>query len=178
MVQVYLIRHTEVDVPKSTIYGQTDVPLRSNFEEDAKVVKNKLQNILNDAMIYSSPLTRCIELAKYLGNEFKVDNRLMELNFGDWEENNWDEIPKGELMSWMNDFVNKHTPNGESYQQLYERAVDFIQSFTIEKDLIIVTHGGIIRALKTYFMQTSLKESMNMKVEYGGIYKYNFNREA
>ena len=32
---VYLIRHTSVDVPQGVCYGQTDVPLKPTFEEEA-----------------------------------------------------------------------------------------------------------------------------------------------
>ena len=35
VMEVILIRHTSVDVPKGVCYGQTDVPLRDSFEEEA-----------------------------------------------------------------------------------------------------------------------------------------------
>ena len=41
-MEIYLVRHTSVDVPAGYAYGQTDVPLRSSFEDEAEVVKKKL----------------------------------------------------------------------------------------------------------------------------------------
>lgn len=38
-MEIYLVRHTSVDVPAGYAYGQTDVPLRSSFEDEAEVVK-------------------------------------------------------------------------------------------------------------------------------------------
>ena len=34
-MEVILIRHTSVDVPVGICYGQTDVPLKESFEEEA-----------------------------------------------------------------------------------------------------------------------------------------------
>ena len=33
-MNIYLIRHTSVDVPKGLCYGQSDVPLRPTFEAE------------------------------------------------------------------------------------------------------------------------------------------------
>ena len=38
-MEIYLIRHTSVDVPAGYAYGQTDVPLKPTFEEEAEEVK-------------------------------------------------------------------------------------------------------------------------------------------
>ena len=43
-MEVILIRHTSVDVPKGVCYGQTDVPLRDIFEEEASITAQQLQN--------------------------------------------------------------------------------------------------------------------------------------
>lgn len=38
-MKVYLVRHTSVDVAPGTCYGQTDVPLRASFQEEAEACK-------------------------------------------------------------------------------------------------------------------------------------------
>ena len=38
-MEVLLIRHTAVEVAPGICYGQTDVPLKSTFEQEAEVVK-------------------------------------------------------------------------------------------------------------------------------------------
>ena len=35
-MEIYLIRHTSVDVPAGYAYGQTDVPLKPTFEEEVQ----------------------------------------------------------------------------------------------------------------------------------------------
>ena len=45
----------------------------------------------------------------------KKTDRLMEMNFGDWEMKNWNDIPPEQLNPWMEDFVNIRASNGESF---------------------------------------------------------------
>ena len=35
-MEIYLVRHTSVDIPAGYAYGQTDVPLRPSFEDSTK----------------------------------------------------------------------------------------------------------------------------------------------
>ena len=38
-MELILIRHTSVDVPPGVCYGQTDVPLKSTFEQEAEITR-------------------------------------------------------------------------------------------------------------------------------------------
>ena len=85
-MEVILIRHTSVDVPPGVCYGQTDVPLKSTFEQEAAVTQENLKAFLPFDHVYTSPLTRCVRLATYCGYpDAERDKRIMEINFGSWE---------------------------------------------------------------------------------------------
>ena len=43
-MEVIFIRHTSVDVPPGVCYGQTDVPLRNSFEQEAAVTSGNLKS--------------------------------------------------------------------------------------------------------------------------------------
>ena len=87
---VYLIRHTSVAVPKGSAYGFTDVPLNPTFETEAAVTRSQLSGLHFDE-VFCSPLTRCVKLAAFCGYPQAIrDERLKELNFGDWEMKTWD----------------------------------------------------------------------------------------
>ena len=45
-MEVILIRHTSVDVPPGVCYGQTDVPLKPTFEQEAAVTQENLKAFL------------------------------------------------------------------------------------------------------------------------------------
>ena len=42
-MEIYLVRHTSVNVPAGYAYGQTDVPLHPTFEKEAEAVKDLIR---------------------------------------------------------------------------------------------------------------------------------------
>lgn len=162
-MEIYLIRHTKVDVEKGVCYGQKDVGLAESYPEELETVKKKLKDIDFD-QIYSSPLTRANLLATDIyGDKVIKDDRLMELNFGDWEGKVWDEIKDPLLEVWMNDFVNKKCSNGESFVILKDRVLEFwneVKAKEVDK-IAIFSHGGVIRTIQAIENNTKLEDSFN-----------------
>ncbi len=123
-MKLYFIRHTSVKISKSVCYGQTNVPLNDTFEQEAEIVKNNLAGIHFDAVL-SSPLSRCRKLAKYCGYENpKLHDRLKEINFGDWEMQEWDKIEG--IDKWFDNWLETPAKNGESFRDMYSRFVSFM----------------------------------------------------
>jgi alpha-ribazole phosphatase len=84
-MEVYLVRHTETVCPKGICYGQSDV----SIIEPYAVFSVYNEAIASRCYIFS-PLQRCTLLANYIKENLgcisiKQDDRLMEMNFGDWE---------------------------------------------------------------------------------------------
>ena len=89
-MEVTFIRHTSVDIPPGVCYGQSDVPLRDSFEQEAAITSENLKTYRRQGRdfdhVYTSPLSRCVRLATYCGYpDAERDKRIMEINFGDWE---------------------------------------------------------------------------------------------
>ena len=172
-MEIYLIRHTAPKIDKGICYGQSDIDVQNSFEEEVKTIKKNLPVTIDNIAVYSSPLVRCKKLAQCFSKEITFDERLMEVNFGDWELKPWDAINEDELNTWMGDFVTIAPPNGESYVQLSERvntAFDAIVKAS-GKDKIIVAHGGVIRAIVAKIKQIALKDSFNIKIPYSHVVK-------
>jgi len=171
-MEIYLIRHTTPEIEKGICYGQTDLDVAATFEEESEVV---LKQVLFDqnSIVYSSPLKRCTKLAHKFTKNITVDNRLMELNFGDWELLKWDNLPREKSDIWMNDFVNQPTPNGEAYIDLANRANLFFNEViaSTSKKIIITTHAGVIRAILSKINNIHLKDSFDIDVAYGQVFK-------
>ena len=145
-MEIYFIRHTQVDVPKGTCYGHSDVPLKASFPEEAAVVKQKLDGLVFDA-VYSSPLSRARRLAAYCGYPDPIiDCRLIEMNYGEWEMQKYSEITDPRLQEWYKDWQTYKVPGGESCEELYLRVMDFIEelSKTSYKRVAVFCHGGIL----------------------------------
>jgi len=173
-VEIYLIRHTAPDIENGICYGQTDIELADSFSEEALYVKGKWSEIFEDAVVYTSPLKRCLKLARTLAQKKPIeDNRLMELNFGDWEMKRWDDIDRVELSEWMDNFLNVRCPHGESYRDLYKRTSSFYEDMinSGHEKIIIVTHAGVMRSLLSYVNATPLNDSFRYEIGHGSVEK-------
>lgn len=124
-------------------YGQTDLPLA----DDVKGWAAQLHAQIDPALpCYTSPLQRCRLLAEALHPAPMADPRLMEMNFGDWEMQPWDALPRSALDAWAADPMGFAPPGGESVMQMQRRVLAFLQERD-EEDLLLVTHGGVIKLL-------------------------------
>lgn len=177
-MEIYLIRHTKPLIDEQVCYGQSDIPIEPGTFEAA--AKNLLIELPDDIdAVYSSPLVRCSYLARYIIQE-KYPNKnvnysslLKEVNFGDWENKRWDVINQTDLQNWMNDFVNQPPPGGESFRQLHQRTMQFIQSIFRQayNSVAIVAHAGTIRSIICHLEKTELKDSFTILCDYGSIRK-------
>ncbi len=169
-MEIFLIRHTSVQISKSVCYGQSDIDVADTFETEAQLVQEKLPKNGNLAVI-CSPLQRCIRLAARLCSVYATDARLMEVNFGDWEQKNWSQIPENELSIWMNDFVNCRPANGESFLELHQRVGHFLADLQKKSldQVFIVTHAGVIRSLLCHILQIPLTHAFRLQIDYGSV---------
>lgn len=147
-MKITLIRHTSVDVPRGICYGRTDVGLASTFPQEAKQVAFKLQGT-NFDRVYTSPLSRCRKLATYCGYEDAiVDPRLLEMDFGAWEMQDFNAITDPRLQIWFADYMNVAPTGGESAMQQRKRFIDFVKFLQRElpgkSNVALFTHGGIL----------------------------------
>jgi len=177
-VNLHLIRHTSLDIPSGICYGQTDVDVSENFAVESAALKAKLAHVGFDA-VYSSPLQRCSKLAKALNlGEISTDARLKELHFGDWEMQAWESIPRDVFDVWANDYANLAPPNGESFSQLHARAVMFLEEVgghSHGKNVAVVTHGGVIRAVLAEVLNMPLKGLFRMVIDHASVTRVSFD---
>ena len=170
--ELTLIRHTTVNVPPGMIYGHTDVPLSASFIDEAEKIMAQINT--NFDVVYSSPLTRCMQLAQKISSKVIPDSRLMELNFGNWEGKFWNDIDQTpEAKAWFADYVNTPAPGGESYAQMIQRCKAFLEEIMTShyNDVCIVSHGGPMRAIKSIIENKTPQEAFDINVGYGEIFK-------
>lgn len=177
-MEIYLVRHTSVDVPPGHTYGQTDVPLRSTFEEEAAIVKANLEGIIFDK-VWTSPLSRCVKLATYCGYpDAEREDRIMEINFGDWEMKSWDELSADpHSVAWFDDWVNISSPNGESMMDQFNRVSSFLNEIRQSgmQRICLFAHGGVLTCSRIYAGHYEMKEAFNNMPVYGSIVRLSFD---
>ena len=162
-MDVVLIRHTSVGVPKGTCYGWSDVPVADTFEAEAAVTKSRLCETGFDA-VFSSPLTRARKLAAYCGwDDPIIDDRLKEMNMGDWEMKLFDEIEDENLQKWYDDYMHLAATNGESLSFL-----DELKTKPYRKAAVFA-HGGVLICAGIYGGLFAEEDCFRHLVPYGGI---------
>ena len=175
-MEVYIIRHTTLSIEKGICYGQSDIDVSENFNDEVQTYDASLPNDFD--AIYSSPLLRCIKLSTAL-NRGKVisDIRLQEINFGDWEMKSWNSIHQKEYDNWVTDIVNYHPNNGESLKQLNHRVDDFIKELRKKnhQKVLIITHSGVIRCFWKFILNIPLQDLMKLPINYGELFKINID---
>lgn len=176
-MKLVLVRHTAVDVPIGVCYGKTDVPLSSTFKEEAEAVSLKLQKYSFDC-VYTSPLSRCVRLADYCGFPNAVrDARLIEMDFGEWEMQLFEDISDPRLKEWYADYMNVAPTGGESSMSQRERLESFIQMLKSEinpsETVAAFTHGGILKHALVCYCGKTYAEAFGMPLPYGSIIELN-----
>lgn len=177
-MEVFVSRHTRVSVPSGICYGQTDVALRETFLEEIDQFKHRIPTDLD--IVFSSPLQRCKQVAKSFSEEFITDNRLLEMDFGLWEMKDWNDIPQKEIQPWYDDFVFTKTPNGENFEMLFLRLKSFLDELRAKdyQKVLIVTHAGIIRAIWSYLLETSLQNAFKIPVGFEEVLHFHLGKTS
>ena len=150
-IQLALIRHGPTDWNgEKRFQGHVDRPL----SEDGKraVAQWRLPSDFVDFDFWRSPLTRCRQTADLLlPRAPKIDDRLTEMSFGDWEgqriadlREKWGE-EVAERESWGLDFS---APGGESPRQVQGRVAPLFRDWAAQgQNRLAVCHKGVIRAV-------------------------------
>lgn len=172
MKTLYIVRHGETEWNKIGKYqGITDVPLNENGIAQAKACGNALKDVHFDRIL-SSDLSRALVTAETIRGsrqlEITTDERLREINFGDWEKLLFSEIEERwpgliDQMYRRPDIVK--VPNGESFQEVQDRAwsavSDFLNENNEDETILITCHGGTIRTILCKLLDISISHCWN-----------------
>ena len=175
-MEVILIRHTSVDVPQGTCYGQTDVPLKASFMEEATATRSNLSTFGEIDHAYTSPLSRCTRLADFCGYEdAERDDRLMEINFGEWEMQLFEKITDPRIQQWYDDYLNVPATGGESFMILHQRVCSFLDELRSKpwRRVAIFCHGGVLLSAQVYAGLITPQEAFYHQPPYGGLVSIN-----
>jgi alpha-ribazole phosphatase len=172
-MDIYLIRHTQTANAEGLCYGQSDIGLAMSFPEEVESLHDKLPSFDLDCRVFSSPMTRCVQLAETFFDSVVVDPRLQELNFGDWEGQRFDDIDQVALQNWTDNFATATPPNGESFAELYARTGEFWQELLANPcdQVVVVTHAGVIRALLARVLSLPHANAFQFRIDAGSVHK-------
>jgi alpha-ribazole phosphatase len=156
-LRLYLIRHGEIEpAAMGKLIGQTDVALSERGVGQAHRLAEKLSSVRLDA-VYSSDLRRACQTAEVIAERNHVSARpstaWREIDMGAWEGRTLsklnDEAPE-QVASLFNDPASFEYPGGESFADFTTRirgALDRLLQTHSNGEIVLVTHGGVCRAI-------------------------------
>ncbi len=152
---LYLIRHPQPDIAPGICYGHADIAVSP---QQCASVQQSLPTSLRQSLaagtlpLYASPLQRCADLARLLHPAPCFDARLMELDFGRWELQPWDSIPRAEIDAWAADVVGYAPGGGESALAMAQRVQQFLHQLGAAKlaQAAMVAHAGSLRMMMAW----------------------------
>lgn len=150
-LRIALVRHPAPSVGTGICYGRLDVALSPDGISAVPGIARQLVGF-SARKIWSSPARRCLELARAISagtNASKhQDARLLELDFGAWEGQRWDDVPREALDRWAADPLGFAPPGGENGAELIARLRSFRAHLMAERqDCVVVSHGGPLKVL-------------------------------
>jgi len=174
-----LLRHGETTA--SGIYqGRTDVPLSDKGKQQ---MQQALSKALGWQRVLCSPLQRCCrpaeKAASSLGLVVQPEDWLQEYDFGDWDGRALGEVygeqPENVDAFWRDPQTNP-APGGEQIDEFSARVLSGRDGLldTGDKHLLLITHGGVIRALVGECLGINPAQWSRLKLDHAHFTRLNY----
>jgi broad specificity phosphatase PhoE len=151
---IYLARHGETDdnAPPKRVQGRRDPPLNERGREQARALAERVAE-MGIAALWSSDQRRALETAEIvnerLGLELRVDARLAEGDWGDWQGRLVEDIQREDAdlwAAWRAGEPGFRFPGGESFGEHMTRVQAALEDVAQgPQPALVVCHGGSIR---------------------------------
>ena len=148
-MKLWLVRHAQPLVEAGVCYGASDVAADRAATQDA--AQRLAEALPTGIRVMASTLQRCERLAYFLRGlrpdlAYMLEPRLQEMNFGQWELQRWDAIPRAELDGWTADFDSWRCGGAESVDDFMRRmAAVWDVTRATQQPAVWITHAGVIR---------------------------------
>jgi broad specificity phosphatase PhoE len=129
--------------------------------------------------LISSPLQRCAQFADHLqqqhGTPVSIDHGFLEMDFGDWDGRDLNELQAENPKLFTNIWKKPEQyspPNGENIQDFSARITEAWQALIDQysgQHILLICHGGVIRALLGGILQAPLSSLSRFQVPYASM---------
>lgn len=153
-MKIYAVRHGEtVENANNCLVGRINSSLTEEGINQAKQVRKYFEDKQID-LIVSSPLDRCRQTAEIISNNIIpiiYSDKLLGRDHGEFTGKPRDSV---NFDDYWNYNKNIKYEKAENIRDLYNRVKDLVKELKkqySDKNIIIVTHSGILRVLHYYF---------------------------
>lgn len=179
MKKIYLVRHGKTNANGNGVFqGHEDNHLNEEGHRQAKLLAGFFRN-KRFGQIYTSDLIRTIETAEPVAANCGLPiipvPAFKEICFGEWESLTYKEIKKRwpqELEDFFLTPDQTAIKDGESFAEVQTRSWQALQEIAAKQDsedVLVVSHGGTIRALLCAILNLSLRELWRFEIYNAGV---------
>ena len=177
---ILLVRHgeTEWNVERR-FQGQKDSPLTERGRRQAVAMAGLVADLIRRDggawRLVASPLGRARDTAAVIadaaGLSLETDDRLMEINCGEWEGLTWSEVSAGLEASSRHAIFD--APGGETHDDVGVRIADFLAGLPPEPErrVVLVSHGAAGRVMRGRYAGLSREAMLNLDVPQDAVYR-------
>lgn len=186
MERLILIRHGETDKNiAGNLHAVNDIEsLNANGKRQIRETAEKLREF-SPSRIYSSKEHRALESAEIISRALQIPlekiEGMEERKWGVFTGKSWSEVKKvldPMTLEERYDYIPTH---GESWREFETRLIDSVKRI-IEanrgKSVVVVTHGGAIRALIPFLMGVPKEESFKYDPDNASMTIFEVNKEV
>jgi len=178
--EIILIRHGETEWnSQKRMQGHSNSDLSEVGRGQIQALGELMKNVSFDH-IYSSDSLRARQTAEaitqYSGHTLQFDQRIREKNLGVFEGLTSTEAKERHpevYRLFKTAGANYVIDEGESTQQLLERALEFIEEIRLrhpQERVVMVTHGGVVRVLMKHALGLSIDAPTRFIIKNTGIF--------
>jgi len=176
-----LLRHGRTTANRDgLLQGRVDNPLDEYGQHQAETVAAFLHKSTPRGIdrVIASPLIRAQQTAAALGMAVETEHRLVEIDYGDWEEKPVAEVSPQTWARWRAD-PDFRPPGGETLLELSSRvreAVSEIAEQAEKANIVVVSHVSPMKAMVAWALGVSDDATWRMYIAQASICRIEMRR--
>lgn len=167
-----LLRHGQTTAnAQALLQGHMNLPLDPEGERQAQRSGEYLRAAFPDALVISSPLTRAHQTALAVSNDVVIDERFIELDYGQWDGIALTDVDAQSWADWRAD-PGFRPPGGETLVELDARvrpALEDIAERAQHGHVIVVSHVSPIKSGVTWALGVGPEVSWRCQLDRASI---------
>lgn len=192
MATLILIRHASTAETGRSLSGRIPgIPLSEKGREEARALADRLADVAF-ARIVSSPIQRCLETLEPILTtrtagiptrpEVEVDERLAEVDYGDWSGRELKTLAKDPLWATVQRQPSAmRFPNGEALAAAAARGIAAVRAHAASADTgdiwLAASHGDLIKAIVADALGTPLDLFQRISIDPASITVIRYGEE-
>ena len=168
---LYLVRHGRTEAnANGRLQGRIDFPIDEVGRAQAAAVTSVVPTVTR---VICSPSLRARQTAEVFGVEPELDDRWLEMDYGDFDGVPMADVPRDMWAEWITN-PNFRPPGGESLQEMGDRvfaACDDLLEAARATDIVVVSHATPIKAAMAWALGVDVTITWRSQIDQASVTK-------